>query len=66
MLVGQIVLKAAVNAHAALTFAVVNGVDGVVVGGGPALVEGRVGVEHSGGVLGVTVVHTGVPGVRVV
>lgn len=48
-----------------LTLAVVKAVDGVVVGGGPRLVEGGACVAE-GGVGRVTVVHTGVPGVGVV
>lgn len=48
-----------------LTLAVVEAVEGVVIGGGPRLVEGGACVAE-GGVGRVTVVHTGVPGVGVV
>lgn len=48
-----------------LTLAVVQAVDGVVVGGGPGLVESRTRVAE-GRVCGVTVVHTGVPAVGMV
>lgn len=48
-----------------LTLAVVHAVDGVVVGGGPGLVEGGAAVAE-GGVWRIIVVYAGVPGVGVV
>lgn len=48
-----------------LTLAVVDAVDGVVVGGGPRLVEGGACVAE-GGAWRIVVVYTGVPGVGVV
>ena len=48
-----------------ITFAVVQAADGVVVGGGPALVEGGACVTE-GGVGGVAKGQTGIPGVGVV
>lgn len=57
-------IRRAVSAHA-LTLAVVEAVDGVIVWGCPWLVEGGACVAE-GGVLRVTVVHTGIPGVGVV